>query len=114
VTLIWSTRGRHWGHRFLRSGGSSDPLVDRDRAFVGADEYSEVCNRRGGTLALRFEDPEGRTDAAGRIIVHELIVSDPNTGSVNSVEDGIAAYWPHLAEEYSQVWDSKEPPKIKP
>jgi hypothetical protein len=108
--IIWSTRGRSWGHRFLRSGGSSDPLVIRDRAFAGADEEAEVCHRRGATLALRFEDPEGRQDAAGRPIRHELIVDGPEADGVTSLEDGVAMYWPKLAEEYALVWDQPTPP----
>lgn len=110
MTIIWATRGRSWGHRFLRSGGSPDPLVDRDRAFAGLDEGSEVCHRRGSTLALRFEDPEGRADAAGRLILHELIVDGPDANGISSLQEGIQSLWPLLAVEYAQVWSQPRPP----
>lgn len=103
--IIWATRGRNWGHRFLRNGGSSDPLVDRDRAFAGTDEGAEVCHWSGSTLALRFEDPEGRRDAAGRSILHEVVVDGPEVEGVTSLGEGVATFWPELAEEYAQVWD---------
>lgn len=107
--IIWSTRGRDWGHRFIRRGGSADPLVDRDRAFEGADVGREVCHRNGKTLALRFMDPEGRLDAAGRPIVHELVVEGPESVSVTSLEEGISEFWPGLAEEYSRIYDGSGP-----
>lgn len=108
--IIWATRGRQWGHRFLRSGGSPDPLVDRDRAFAGTDDGAEVCHRTGPILALRFEDPEGRKDAAGRPIFHELVVDGTEASGVTSLEDGIATFWPELAEEYAEVWDRSGSP----
>lgn len=109
--IIWSTRGRSWGHRFLRDGGSSDPLLDRDRAFEGTDDDGgEVLHYRSSTLALRFEDPEGRKDASGRPILHELIIDDPEAPRVSSLEEGIVEFWPLIAEEYGRVWDQPDPP----
>ena len=108
--IIWSTLGKVWGHRFLLTGGSPDPLIERDRAFEGADPEAEVCHRHGPTLALRFIDPENRKDAAGRPILHELVVSGPESKGPMSLEEGIAAFWPALADEYSRVWDLQAPP----
>ena len=62
---------------------------------------------------MRFKDPEGRTDAAGRTIIHELIVDGADTADVHSVSEGVAAFWPLVADEYLQVWDSETPPKTK-
>lgn len=114
MNLIWTTRGRTWGHRFLRSGGSHDPLVDRDRAFQGNEDQTEVCHHRGETLALRFKDPEGRHDEAGRPIVHEIVAKGRDVKNVRSLQEGIAAYWPQLADEYAQVWNSELPPSMRP
>lgn len=111
--IIWATRGRNWGHRFLRNGGSPDPLVDRDRAFAGFDEEAEVCERRGATLVLRFQDPEGRQDAVGRPILHELIVEGPETNGVTSLHEGIELIWPALAQEYAEAWDQPRPPRTR-
>lgn len=111
--FIWSTRGRAWGYRFLRTGGSSDPLVERDRAFDGSDPEAEVFHRRGSTLALRFIDPEDRKDAAGRPIFHEVVIVGPESSGPKSLEEGIAAYWPALAAEYTRVWDLPKPPDTR-
>lgn len=112
--IIWSTRGRDWGHRFLRHDGASDPLLHRDRAFEGTDDDDgEVLRYRSSTLAMRFEDPEGRKDAAGRPILHELIINGPEAHRVSSLEEGIAEYWPLVADEYARVWDQPNPPEPK-
>ncbi|AXK44200.1 hypothetical protein [Brachybacterium saurashtrense] len=108
--LIWSTRGKHWGHRFLRRGGSQDPLVDLERAFSGARGAGETLQRSGDLLALRFRDPLLREDEAGRVIIHEVITDDPSVRDAATLQDGIAAVWPMLEEDYAKVWDSLEPP----
>jgi len=73
VSLIWATRGRVWGFRFLRNDASRDPLALYDTAFAGVEERPEACRRVAATgvqpamVALRFPDPEGRRDRAGRV-----------------------------------------------
>ena len=37
MTLIWATRGRTWGFRFLRDGGLEDPLDTYEEAFAGIE-----------------------------------------------------------------------------
>lgn len=110
MTIIWATRGKTWGHRFLRHGGSPDPLVERDRAFTGVNDEGEAFHRHGGTLALRFEDPLGRCDAAGRPILHELILDGPDANGIANLQEGIHSLWPSLEPEYAQIWDQPRPP----
>ena len=40
MSLIWATRGRTWGFRFLRDGGFPDPLPVYDLAFSRASRMS--------------------------------------------------------------------------
>ena len=72
--LIWATRGRCWGFRFLLKGGLSDPLLAYERSFAGDDDKPAMWRRAAGTVALRFPDPLGRRDASGRVIPHEFVV----------------------------------------
>jgi hypothetical protein len=67
MSLIWATRGRTWGFRFLLKGDFKDPLQEYEKAFAGTDSDQELCRRTGDTVALRFPDPEGRKDTAGRV-----------------------------------------------
>ena len=60
--LIWATRGRSWGFRFLLKGGLSDPLLVYERSFADAKEEPAACHRAAGKVALRFPDPLGRRD----------------------------------------------------
>lgn len=109
-SLIWATRGRSWGFRFLRTGGLSDPLRTYEDAFAGVGNEREYYRRVGQKVALRFQDPEGRTDAAGRVIPHDFVLMPSASQDVNSLDDGIAMVWSAVADEFARVWDSRTPP----
>lgn len=113
VNLIWATCGRNWGFRFLLDGGLGDPLALYESAFAGTDGEESVCRAvQGGATALRFPDPQGREDAAGRTIPHDFVVlgQDPRMGSV---EDGVRAVWPVVSGVYAQVWEAAAPPTVQ-
>jgi hypothetical protein len=107
MSLIWATRGRTWGFRFLRDNGFADPLPAYDAAFAGIDAAPSACQRAGTTVAVRFPDPSGRKDAAGRLIPHEFVVYPPLANQVHSVADALEKVWPLVAEEYDTVWGSQ-------
>lgn len=112
VDLIWATRGRTWGFRFLLSGGSSNPLPPYESAFTGTETDDVVFRRTGHGVALRFPDPLQRTDSAGRIIPHDFVVPSPGSDAIDSVDDGLRVIWPIVARVYAEVWDSEAPPSI--
>ena len=95
MTLIWATRGRTWGFRFLRDGGFADPLPKYDAAFAGIGVGPTAYQRVGTTVAVRFPDPHGRKDSAGRLIPHELVVFAPLSNQIETVgrrpREGVAA-----------------------
>lgn len=89
MRFIWATRGRDWGFKFLRDGGFSDPLPIYEAAFAGTDS---------SLTALRFDDPEGRTDRAGRVIEHDFVLFDaPKAPSPEYV-------WPLVADEFARKY----------
>ena len=110
MSIIWATRGRTWGFRFLLTGGSGNPLPEYEAAFAGAGNEPEVCHRAGDRVALRFPDPLGRKDRAGRVIPHEFVVAGPLAAEIGSVEDGRRLVWsrPEIAEEFARVWDRSQ------
>lgn len=108
--LIWATRGRFWGFRFLLDGGLSDPLLTYERSFAGHEDVPATWHRAAGTVALRFPDPLGRRDASGRVIPHEFVVFGDLADEIESVEDGLTHIWPLVAEAYARVWDAERPP----
>lgn len=105
MTLIWATRGRTWGFRFLRDGGLADPLPTYDAAFAGVGRGASACRRSGTTVAVRFPDPHGRQDFAGRVIPHELVIYPPLSDGIETVADALARVWPLVADDYASVWD---------
>jgi hypothetical protein len=107
MSLIWATRGRTWGFRFLRDGGLADPLPAYDAAFAGVDAGPSAFHRVETTVAVRFPDPSGRKDASGRLIPHELVLFPPLSDQIDSVGDALERIWPLVAEEYEMVWDSE-------
>lgn len=106
MSLIWATRGRTWGFRFLRDGGLADPLPAYDAAIAGIDAGPCAFHRDGTTVVVRFPDPSGRKDFAGRLIPHELVVFAPLSDQVNTIGDALEVIWPMVAEEYEAIWDS--------
>ena len=108
--LIWATRGRTWGFRFLLDGGLSDPLPEYERVFADLGDDPRTCSRVGGKVALRFPDPLGRRDAAGRVIPHDFVVSGDVASSIQSVDDGLQQVWPLVEVTYARVWDAEGPP----
>lgn len=110
MNLVWATRGRSWGFRFLLDGGYSDPLPVYERAFAGTEGESILCRRVNAHVALRFPDPRGRRDQAGRLIPHDIVVLPPLADDVRSVEDGRRLVWPLLADTFARVWELPGPP----
>ncbi|GLY18164.1 hypothetical protein Kisp01_51780 [Kineosporia sp. NBRC 101677] len=108
--LIWATRGRSWGFRFLLNGGLPDPLAEYERAFADVADEPAACHRGDGRVALRFPDPEGRRDTAGRPIPHEFVVSGPLAETINSLDDALHTIWPMVADTYAGIWDTDHPP----
>ena len=100
MNLIWATRGRTWGFRFLLDGGFEDPLSVYERAFSGFGEDEELWRRVDESVALRFPDPEGRRDRAGRTIPHDFVVFGALADQINSVSDGRRLVWPKVADQF--------------
>ncbi len=105
MKLIWATRGYSWGFRFLQDGGCADPLPTYDAGFTSIGEESEVWRRVGDLVVLRFADPLGRRDTAGRVIPHEFVVWPPEADEIDSVEAGRRLIWPLVADDYERVWN---------
>ncbi len=42
MKIIWATRGKTWGYKFLLDGQFADPLPVYERAFSGAEDEPEV------------------------------------------------------------------------
>jgi len=111
--FIWATRGRTWGFRFLRTGGLADPLSAYEDAFSAVGDQPEVWKREGDKCALRFPDPEGRRDAAGRVIPHDFVLLGSWAEIVDSLEAGRQQIWPEVAAEFEALWDSDHPPRAE-
>ncbi|MBQ1059173.1 hypothetical protein NMK34_19305 [Micromonospora sp. BRA006-A] len=110
MSLIWATRGRVWGFRFLLTGGFPDPLPEYEAAFAGAGDAPEICHAVGDRVALRIADPLGRQDQSGRLIPHEFVICGPQAAEIRSVADGLALVWPQVAGEFERVWELPRPP----
>lgn len=111
--LIWVARGKTWGYRFLRDGGFADPLPEYDAVFSVIGDRSEAWLRAGRRVALRFPDPLGRADRAGRVISHEFVVFGALADRVHSIDDGLQLVWPlpGVADRFERIWDEPHPPE---
>lgn len=111
MRLIWATRGRYWGFRFLESGGFDDPLAEYESAFSDFEDDPEVFAKVGDRVVLRFADPLGRRDSAGRMIPHAFVVFPPDAARVSSLEEGIEIVWRRrqVQDRYRRIWDQAKP-----
>lgn len=116
MRAIWATRGRTWGFRFLLDGDYADPLPVYDRVFAGVEGERTLYVKVGGRVGLRFADPLGRRDAAGRVIPHDFVIlespddEEPLVDKIDSVDDGLLKVWPVVREVYARIWDIPRPP----
>lgn len=110
--LLWATRGRSWGFRFLLDGGLKDPLGTYERAFAGFLDEREFFRADGAIAALRFPDPLGRRDESGRTIPHEFVALAPLATTLDSLDSGLDTLWPLVADVYERFWNSKHPPSV--
>lgn len=111
MNFLWATRGKTWGFRFLRTAGLASPLTVYEEAFAGTEGMPETFTLHDGMLAVRFPDPDGRTDRAGRVIPHEFVVLAPDhTRLHDAAAAARVALWGEVGEQYAAVWDQSAPP----
>lgn len=110
MSIIWVTRGRTWGFRFLCDGGFQDPLPVYEDVFLGVEDESEVWRRVAEKGALRFPDPLERRDVAGRVIPHDFVLFPPLADAIDSIQRGRDRVWPQVRDKFSRVWDQSKPP----
>lgn len=110
MILLWATRGRDWGFRFLIRGDFADPLPEYDRVFAGHNGRPEVYVGIADKVGLRFADPEDRRDRSGRVISHDFVLEGALGDRVTSVKAGIEIVWPRVAARYASVWSSETTP----
>lgn len=104
MSLIWATRGQAWGFCFLRDGGFEDPLTVYENAFSGVEGEEEICRHVGEKVVLRFPDPEGRRDRAGRTIPHDFVIFGDLADEIHSVAEGRRLIWPRVAAQFADDW----------
>lgn len=108
--VIWATRGRSWGFRFLLNGGLADPLQTYERMFSNLENEPNAWRRTAEGVALRFPDPLGRRDESGRVIPHEFFVFGDLANRIDTFQAGVEQIWPRVADVYSRVWEAQVPP----
>lgn len=110
MRLVWATRGRVWGFRFLLDGGLSDPLPTYEQVFSTVPGRGPTFARDGALVGVRFPDPLGRTDASGRVIPHDVIVLSPDSLGIETEDECRRLVWAELASSYSKLWDLPSAP----
>lgn len=110
MSFIWAARGRAWGFTFLSRAGLSDPLAAYEQAMNALGGAREGCARAGDAVALKFVDPEGRSDRSGRPISHAFVLYGEFATKVASVEDGLREVWPLVAGRYAEIWADENGP----
>lgn len=108
--IIHSARGRNVGFMFPQRGGLSDPLHEYNLGF-GGDDHSHTFFRRYGDnlekVAVRFPDPLGRKDHAGRIIPHDVLLPESLAKGVSNANDAEKVAWPRIKDVFGALYESQ-------
>lgn len=104
MNLVWAAGGFVRGTRIIRAPDGVDGLAVYEAAVprLAMDAEAVAAWREG--YALRFLDPDGRRDRAGRPIVHEVVILDP-LAVPDHVPTAVAEVWPEIRDEYAELWD---------
>lgn len=105
MTLMWATRGKDWGFRFLDDAGEADPLPLYRQAFINHELATELVHKDIGFTAARIEDPLGRRDHSGRVIPHDFVLRGQMAEGINTPEDVREVIWPLVAQKFEEIWD---------
>jgi hypothetical protein len=81
-----------------------------EEAFSEVGDQPEAFRRVANNVVLRFPDPNGRRDAAGRIIPHDFVLIGRWADGINSLEDGRQRIWHEVADDFEDVWNKPDPP----
>lgn len=85
-------------------------MAEYERVFAEFRDEPMAFVRMSGHVGLRFPDPEGRRDSAGRIIPHEFVLLGTQANRISSLNAGKDLVWPRVADAYQRVWDADRPP----
>lgn len=110
MILMWATRGRTWGFRFLLRDQKRDPLTMYEEFFPPTVLHAPPVRKVGDKVAAHLPDPEGRCDRSGRIIMHDFVLDGDDAVQVATLDDFERIIWPRVAEEYDEIWDQPNPP----
>lgn len=108
MKLLWATRGYRWGFRFIQDDGEGDPLPRFEAAFARVPASGPALEKSVDQVAVRFTDPEGRLDFAGRPIMHEIVVWDLAGNVPATAEEAKSFIWPLMASRYAEYWDGPQ------
>lgn len=107
---VLATRGKYIGNGFLMKGGLSDPIHEYDKAGFNNGLVNVGTHRRYGEaaekVAVSFLDPKGRTDHAGRIIGHEVIIPAQHAEGINTFEDASNKAWSLIKDTFDPFYQT--------
>lgn len=107
TSVIHAARGKNTGVSFLKRGGLTNPLHEFDKGFGTSEPTVGTFKRYGDKLekvAVSFYDPEGRTDRAGRKIVHDVILPEQHARQVGTHTAAARKAWSLIKKGYEQHW----------
>lgn len=101
--LFLASRSKNSGYRVMNDGNHPSPLDLMDSVFGSGLNDSSNNNRLYDSpkgMGVNLDDPEGRTDRAGRVISHTIIIPNSMKSGINNADDVVRDIWPLIKEDY--------------
>ena len=107
--IVYATRGKNKGFSIYDSGGLQEPFSALENAGLmsGRNEIrpGNIRKLKDGSVAASMDDPLGRTDSAGRVIPHMMIIPKSMSTGIENIGDVASKIWPLLADRYAPTYD---------
>jgi hypothetical protein len=114
--IVHVSRGKNIGYKILKNGNLPDYLPEIGKASLDDGSYTRLqpgqYRRYGANLekaALSFHDPEGRKDASGRTIVHDVILSKEHAHDVTDFDSAKKKAWALVKDDFDEFYKSSLP-----
>lgn len=107
TSVLHASRAKNTGFKVLKDGSTMSPLSAVSKVFGEEDPKVGTFKRTAdGLVGVVFNDPQGRTDRAGRVIPHMVVIPKEHAIRVGTYDAAVRKAWSLVKDSYEDHWQS--------